>query len=65
MSEGKLKIIGYVTPQEKELIQARAKKLGMPIGAYFHEIAMWDARNNLLPQLRKGGTITCNGKEKA
>jgi hypothetical protein len=65
MSSEKVKIIGYVTPSEKETIQVRAKQLGMSIGAYYFELAMWDNRFNLIPQLRKGGSITCNGKEKA
>jgi hypothetical protein len=64
MSSEKVKIIGYVTPEEKETIQTRAKELGMSIGAYYFELAMWDSRFNLIPQLRKGGSIVCNGKEK-
>lgn len=62
MTNRKVKVVGYVTLAEKATIQERAKELGMPIGAYCFEMAMWDSRYNLIPQLRKGGSITCNGK---
>ena len=29
-----------------------------------HQKVMWESRHGLLSQLRKGGSITCNGKEK-
>jgi len=64
MSSAKVKLIAYMTPQEKEIIKQRASKHGMTIGAYCSELAMWDNRHNLLPQLREGGSITCNGKAK-
>jgi len=60
----KTKIVGYITPQEKDSIMERAKELGLTIGAYYSELAMWDNRYNLIPQLRKGGSITCNGGHK-
>jgi hypothetical protein len=62
MSTEKIKIVGYVTPEEKASIQERAKILGLSIGAYFNELSMWDNRHDLIPQLRKGGSITCNGR---
>ncbi len=65
MSSEKIKIVGYVTVAEKEQILESAKSLGMTIGSYLAEISMWQKRFNLLPQLRKGGSIICNGKEKA
>lgn len=64
MSREKVKLIGYVTPDEKQIVQDRAKELGMSIGAYCFELSMWDARHNLIPQLRKGGSIICNGRAK-
>lgn len=64
MSSEKIKLIAYMTPQEKEIIKRRAKKHGMTIGAYCSELAMWENRFELLPQLRKGGSITCNGRAK-
>jgi len=64
MDTEKKKIVGYVTSEEKKLIDNRAKDLGMTIGTYFFELAMWDKRYDLIPQLRKGGSITCNGNTK-
>lgn len=61
MKAQKPKIIGYVTQEEKEHIVKRAHSLGMTIGAYIAEISMWDNRFDLIPQLRKGGNIICNG----
>ena len=64
MPTEKIKIVGYVTQEEKDSIQKRAKELGMSIGAYYCELSMWDNRYNLIPQLRKGGSIICNGGQK-
>ena len=64
MSSKKIKIVGYITPKEKERIQERARSLGMTIGSYLAEVSMWENRFALLPQLRKGGTIICNGRTK-
>ncbi len=58
----KIKTIGYMTKEEKERIQKRARQMGMTIGGYLAEMAMWESRFTLLPQLRKGGNIICNGK---
>ena len=64
MAKDKCKIVGYITTEQKADIDARAKKLGLTVGAYFYELSMWDARYNLIPQLRKGGSIICNGRAK-
>jgi hypothetical protein len=63
MPQDKVKIIGYVTQDEKDMILERARQLGMSIGVYLYENCMWENRFNLIPQLRKGGSIICNGKE--
>ena len=64
MEGEKKKVVGYVTQEQKDYIDKRAKQLGMTIGGYFFELAMWDNRHDLIPQLRKGGSITCNGNSK-
>lgn len=62
MATQKIKIVGYVTQEQKDTIHDRARSLGMSIGAYCAELAMWDKRYNLTPQLRIGGTIVCNDR---
>lgn len=61
MSSEKTRIVGYMTAEEKKRILERAQSLGMTIGSYLAEVNMWDSRFDLVPQLRKGGTIICNG----
>ena len=65
MSSEKIRIVGYMTAEEKDRILLRARSLGMTMGTYLAEVSMWECRYKLMPQLRKGGNIICNGKEKA
>jgi len=60
----KVKLVTYMTKEDKERYVTRADQLNVSMTAYITELCMWETRYNLLPQLRKGGTIVCNGKNK-
>jgi G:T-mismatch repair DNA endonuclease (very short patch repair protein) len=61
----KVKLVAYMRKEDADRLRRRAQELNMTISDYMAEILMWEAKYDLLPQLRKGGSITCNGKEKA
>ncbi|MHA2065717.1 MAG: hypothetical protein ACXABY_15175 [Candidatus Thorarchaeota archaeon] len=63
MSTEKVKLVVYTTAEAKNRTKERAKAFGMDSSAFVNEVLMWEARHELLSQLRKGGSIICNGKE--
>jgi len=65
MSTEKVQFKAYMTPAFKKKTKERALELGLCASTYVNELIMWECRHNLLPQLREGGSIICNGKEKA
>jgi len=64
MSIPKVKLVVYTTAEAKLRTQQRANAFGMDASAFVNEVLMWEDRHNLLPALRKGGSIICNGKAK-
>lgn len=55
--EEKIRLSSRVTREQHDRVKERADKLGMFLGQYISEIAMWDARYNMLPRLRDGARL--------
>ena len=53
----KVKLAGYMTREEYDLVKSRANKLGMFLGRYIGELATYDTRYNMLPRLRDGARL--------
>ena len=54
MSRVKVKLLAYMSPEEKELVKKRAKTQLKTLGDYIAEIAMWDQQLDLFQRARRG-----------
>lgn len=54
MSSEKQKLVAYMTAEDKQRVEERARTVNRNMSDYVSELVMWDAQLNLVERARRG-----------